>query len=103
MRGQGASNFLSDVDAVAQIIRTRLLLFQGEWFEDTADGTPMFQSLLGRTITLQAATLILRGRILGTPYVSAITSFSLTLNPNARTFSFSANVLTQFGTVSVSA
>lgn len=101
MRGQGASNFLSDVDAVAQIIRTRLLLLQGEWFENTSDGTPMFQTLLGRPITLQAATLILRNRIVQTPYVTAIVAFSLQLVPTVRAFYFSATVQTQFGSVTV--
>ncbi len=102
MRGQGTSNFLSDINAVTQIIVTRLKLFQGEWFEDTTDGTPMFQSLLGHPITLQAAALILRNRILGTPYVTSISSFSINFTPASRALSFAATVLTQFGTVTVS-
>lgn len=102
MRGQGASSFLSDIYAVTQIIITRILLLQGEWFEDLSDGTPMFQSLLGHAITLQGAALLLRNRILGTPYVTSISSFSISANSAVRSFTFSATVQTQFGSVTVS-
>jgi hypothetical protein len=45
--GNGAANFVSDIDAVAQAIGTRLRLLQGEWWENTNAGTPLFQSMLG--------------------------------------------------------
>lgn len=98
--GQGLQNFIADIDAVAQILATRLKFLEGEWFENTADGTPLFQSLLGRPTTVQAVQLILRQRILGTPYVTGINSFFV--NQTGRVFTFSATVQTQFGPITVS-
>jgi|SRR5579872_1598990 len=101
LRGNGLANFVSDSDAIAQIISTRLQLLQGEWFENTADGTPLFQQLLGHPITSEAVALILRTRILGTPYVTEISNISVQYGRARRTFAFSALVQTQFGLVSV--
>ena len=98
-RGQGLQNFLTDINAVSQILMTRLNFLQGEWFENTLDGTPLFQSLLGHSITLPAVGLILRERILGTPYVTGINSFSIT--NVGRTYTFTASVQTQFSSVPI--
>lgn len=98
--GQGQANFISDIAAVAQILKTRLLLFQGEWWADLTDGTPWFQSILGSAPNLAQINLLLTQRILGTPFVTGI--LSLTSSFNAQTFSFSATVQTAFGAVTVS-
>ncbi|HXR75142.1 MAG TPA: hypothetical protein VN737_04145 [Bryobacteraceae bacterium] len=102
MRGAGLANFVTDIDAVAQIIRTRLLLLQGEWFLNTSEGLPLFQKLLGHSTTVRAVALVLRERILGTPYVTGINSLSVEYAAAGRNFTFTANVQTQFGTVSIS-
>lgn len=101
-RGQALQNFLTDINAVAQIIATRLKLLEAEWYENTSDGTPLFQSLLGNATTLSAVSLVLRQRILSTPYVTGINSFSLEYGSSGRAYSFQASVQTQFGPVSVS-
>lgn len=101
LRGSGLSNFLVDIDAVSQIIATRLKFLMGEWFENLTDGTPAFQALLGYPITKQALAMILSQRILGTKYVTGIRSLQVTYRPQGRNFAFYASVLTQFGTVSV--
>jgi hypothetical protein len=101
LRGAGMSNFLTDLNAVAQIIRSRLLFLQGEWFESLTDGTPIFQQLLGVPTTVQAVTLMLHQRILGTPYVTGIVSLSVSYAPAGRNFAFAATIQTQFGVVSL--
>lgn len=101
-RGSGLANFLTDADAVAQIIATRLKLLQGELFQDTTQGTPLFQSLLGHPTTPRAVALILRQRILGAPGVIGINSMDVQYHPAGRAFTFAATVQTRFGTVSVS-
>jgi hypothetical protein len=98
-RGAGLSNFLVDIDAVAQILGTRLRILQGEWFEDLTDGTPVFQRLLGHPTTSDAVALLLRERILGTPYVTGIQTMQVIYRPAGRNFSFFAVVQTQFGQV----
>jgi len=46
--GRNNGDFLTGIDAVSQAIRTRLLLLKGEWWEDTEQGLPLFQSILGQ-------------------------------------------------------
>jgi len=100
-RGQGLNNFLTDAAAVAQILATRIKFLKGESFENTADGTPLFQSILTKSTTMPAVALILRQRILGTPFVTAISSFTINYVPGGRAFSFSATVQTAFGAVAI--
>jgi hypothetical protein len=99
--GQGQANFISDAEAVAQAIRTRLLLLQGEWWEDINQGTPLFQSILGQpSATPETTALILTQRIAGAPYVTGVTNVSSTENAQ-RQAQFSAQANTVFGPVTV--
>jgi hypothetical protein len=96
---------LTDINAVAQAILTRLKLFQAEWWEDLNEGTPMFQSILGASGSpknQQAMTLALIERISGTPYVSGLQDISSRFDSRTRKFSFSATAQTAFGPVPVS-
>ena len=101
MRGSGMTNFVSDIDAVAVILGTTLKLLMGEWFEDTSDGTPLFQSLLGHPITSQGVALLLRRRILSVPYVTAIDQLNVIYAPSGRIFTFVAVIATQFGGLTI--
>jgi len=101
LRGQGQQNFLPDLQAVTQAILTRLNLFLGEWWADLADGTPVFQDLLGVAPNVQQATTLLTQRILGTPYVTGIVSLDSSFDSSTLTFSFTATVQTQFGLTTV--
>ena len=105
VRGTGQSAFLTDIDAVAQIIGTRLKLLQGEWWESLADGTPVFQQMLGRSASTRAqqgVAYILQQRILGTPYVTSISNVGYAFDRPSRAFGYACNVQTAFGTLSVS-
>lgn len=76
--GKSMQNFLLDAKAVAQAIRTNLLLLQGEWWEDTGDGLPLFQSIIGQLgipDRLSTAELLIKERILSTQGVVDILSF----------------------------
>lgn len=95
---------LTDLLAVRQAIQTRLLLFQGEWWENLNDGTPMFQSILGSSgskTNLSAIANMLSSRIYGTPYVSKVSNVSVTYNKSNRTYSYSADAQTVFGTTTI--
>jgi hypothetical protein len=103
LMGNQQNNFISDLAAVAQIIRTRLLLFQGEWFLNLNDGLPMFNGILGSSgdpRNLQTIIAIIRQRIQATPYVTNVLDVSASFQN--RQFVFSAEVQTQFGVVTVS-
>jgi hypothetical protein len=100
-RGQGAQDFLSDLDAVAQIIASTILLLRGEWYENFALGTPLFQAILGVPNTSAGVALILRQRILSVPYVTGVLDIDVNYIGKSRAYSFSATVQTQFGTLQV--
>lgn len=102
--GQGQANFLTDLDAVAQAILTRINLFEAEWWANLNDGTPMWQSILGAPASLrqqQQISLLLTQRILGTPYVLSVSNVTLSFNANTRSMSYTATVQTRFGTAVV--
>jgi hypothetical protein len=102
--GQGQANFLYDADAVAQAIQTRLLLFEGEWWENLADGLALWQRILGQGASLQdqqAIVLLIQQRILGTPYVTLVENVQFDWNSTTRSFQFYCVAQTQFGPVVV--
>lgn len=103
--GNGQGSFVSDIDAVAQIIYTRLRLLLGEWWENLSLGTPLFQSMLGQSASdqaLQTVALLLKQRILGSPYVLSVYNSGITRTPGTRDTAYVAYVNTQFGTLIVS-
>lgn len=100
--GSGLANFATDIEAVAIIITTRLKLLSSEWWEDRSTGTPLFQQLLGHPITSAGVALLLRQRILGSPYVTGIQQMQVLYGARGRTFAFFATVQTAFGPITVS-
>lgn len=100
--GQGRGSYLTGVDAVAQAIMTRLLLFTGEWWEDREDGLPLWQKMLGAyKVRPEAIDRLIQARILGTPNVTGISSIQSGFNVETRSYSFTAVVDTAFGQVTV--
>jgi len=101
--GRGGALFLRDSpEAVAQAIRTRLMLFRGEWFADTTAGTDWNARVLGER-TEDARLPELRDRILGTPGVRALLLLEAALNPDARRLGVRAVVETIYGPATVEA
>lgn len=102
--GLGVSNFISDVDAIAQIIKQRLQLLQGEWWENLLDGLPFWQSIAGFSgggNNQQTISLIIQSRILSTPFVTGLADVQVSYVPFTRSYSFFAVVKTQFGQVTI--
>jgi hypothetical protein len=96
--GRGRGDYLKDAEAAAQAVRTKLLLLLGEWWEDTEDGLPLFESILGVRMTprrLAAVEILLRERMLRTPHVTEVTA----LNPETgeRSCKVAYTVGTDFG------
>ncbi len=107
MFGKGKDDYLVDStgnpNAIAQAIKTRLLLFLGEWWEDQKDGLPLWQKILGtrnneavinRLITTRIKGLVLPDGSYGVKSVSQVTS---SYDVNSRAYSFSCAVDTTFG------
>lgn len=101
-QGNGQENFIADLQAVVQIINTRLRLFQGEWFLNLLDGLSMFQSILGSpgsARNLQVIINLISQRIQQTPHVINVSNIKASYQN--RRFAFAAKVTTEFGTINV--
>ncbi len=105
VRGQGQHDFVEDIHAVAQAIKTRLNLWLNEWWEDLADGLPMMEGILGVMGAARSghAALLLQQRILDTPYVMGLSNVLWDFNASSRAFSFQCEASVSFssGTVKV--
>lgn len=94
---------LTDTNAVAQAILTRLQLFLGEWWEDTGLGLPVFQLILGQLGSnqgLAAMTLAVQQNIEGAPFVTSVSGIRVLFVDGV--LSIKANAYTQFGPVAIS-
>lgn len=91
--------FITERDEIAQTVQTRLRLFLGEYFRDITEGTPWFDDggILGKGITNSQREAILRNRIIGTPGVIRLTSFSTSFDLATRVYSVTAGILTKYG------
>src|SRR5437660_1601027 len=99
--GNGGADFLVDsAEAVAQSVRTRLLLFAGEWFLDLAAGTPWLTAVLGQRQRpdlgnlnyLPLADSAVKDRILGTFGVRVLYDYTSVLDPVARRFTVDGKI-----------
>ncbi len=94
--------FLTDKEAVAQAILTRMKLLYAEWWEDTEDGLPLFEKILGIYGTEEnknAVDLIISERILGTKGVKSISSYDSTIQ--SRDYKANIRIETMYGEVNL--
>jgi hypothetical protein len=104
LQGNGSGSFITDLQAVALIIKTALLLFQGELWINLAAGVPLFQSGLGQSGSArqqQVFSLLLQQTILAVPFVTGVSNVVVIFNPATRAYTFSCSVSTAFGTLTV--
>jgi len=96
--GKNMQSFLIDINAVAQAIKTNLLLLKEEWWEDLSEGLPLFQNILGQSgsgESIQSIDLIVKDRILNTQNVLNIITYSSKYEN--RRLAISCSVETVFG------
>lgn len=99
--GQSERNFLVNSAAmVAQKIRTRLLLWQGEWFLDETEGTPWLQQVVGKHKN-PTYDLVIQERIIQTDGVKSIVSYSSSLSGATRGLSVQVTIMTDYSDVPV--
>lgn len=99
--GGGAQDYLSGLEAVAQAIGTRLQLLKGEWWEDTEDGLPLFQQILGVMGAAGRVNGILTARIEGTAGVNSVSNVSSSFDSTTRAYSYTADVDTIYGEITI--
>lgn len=98
--GNSQAGWLENSDALAQLLRTRLSLFVGEFWASKADG--LWDPLTGGNLSPEQKVLLLQQRILSTPYVTGISNLDFSSNPTTRQFTFSCTVESQFGRIQLS-
>ncbi|EMI7390952.1 TPA: hypothetical protein ACT1UU_003550 [Klebsiella oxytoca] len=84
-------HFVTGKEETRQACISRLRLFLGEYFLDATDGTPWFQSILGKA-SRDIAEANIKQRILGTRGVIAINSFEMTSDTKERKISVVASL-----------
>lgn len=95
--GHSAADFLQNLpETVAQAVQTRLDLYKGEWFLDITDGTPWNTEVLGKN-TQATYDAAIKSRILGTPGVKQIDSYTSTFNPGTRALTVNVTLTTIYG------
>lgn len=103
--GHGAADFWhNQTEGIAQNLNTRLLLFAGEWFLDTAEGTPWGGFPLNDVVVAQGRILgshtqlsrdvALKQRVLSTDGVTNILNYSSSFDPSERSFDVTMSVNT---------
>lgn len=100
--GKNQQNLTYGAYAVGQAIKTRLSLLQGEWWENTEEGLPLFQQIIsqsGSQKNIEIVNLLIQDIIINTPNVTGISNFSSTYEN--RSYSFQCDAQTIFGDVPV--
>ena len=77
---------------VGQTVLTRLRLWLGDWFLDTSDGTPWMR-ILGKPNGV-SPDIYIKQRILATPGVSGIVSYTGVNNASTRSYTVTATIST---------
>lgn len=86
-------------EQVRQQLAIKLKLWRGEWFLDTEFGTPYYESILGKRLTLGGAVAALKQSILEVEGVKSITRFEYTFNRSARTLDVDFDVMSRYGLI----
>lgn len=95
-------SFVEGVEYYAQKLKVRLWFFLGEWFLDTSEGTPFFQSILIKNPDIELINTLIKARILESPGVIELKSFDSEYDNSLRKFSVTFQVQTEAGLVTIS-
>ena len=99
--GNGQLDFYRDTpETVGQAVKTRILLWLGEWFLNTDEGTPFMLTVLGKHSKASADATI-KERILTTQGVTEIESYESEIDAETRTLSINAVINTIYGATTI--
>lgn len=86
--------------AIAQAVRTRLLLLLGEWWEDIEEGLPLYQKITGQMFgeaDKRIADKAIKDRILGTRGVRELTAYRSWMDTGVRSLFAEVSLKTSEG------
>lgn len=96
--GWNSQDYLKQDEAVGQAIKTKILLFYNEWWEDLGQGIPMFQSIMGQTKfegLKESVSLLVKDRVMEVPNVSSVEDVTVE-QLGSRTIKITIRALTDF-------
>ncbi len=99
----GTFKMVSGEDEIIQRVKIALWHHLGEFFLNTADGTPWHEEILGRRSNAGVASSIIRSRILSVDGVTGIRDFKVSFDSFTREYTVISdiNVRTQAGVTTV--
>lgn len=101
--GNGQYDFLIDIEAVPQAIKTKLRLYQGEWWEDLSEGLPFYQDVAGQFIRTDEdkdiVTRLYCNRISDVEEVNSFLSLNPEFDNEKRIYSLTADIDTIYGNI----
>ena len=101
--GKGNGDFFVNTpEAVAQAVKTRLGLIEGEWFLDNTIGTPYNSKILGAG-HVATYDMAIKDVIINTQGVITITEYSSNFDPTIRKAQVNATITTLYGATTLSA
>lgn len=99
--GSGQLDFWRDVpEAVGQAVETGLMLWQGEWYLDTTEGTPYIAGVLGKH-SQDTADSTIKNQAISTQGVTDISSYVSELDTTKRDLKIQIKVNTVYGPTQV--
>lgn len=99
--GNGQQDFWRDVpEAVGQSVKTRLLLWLGEWYLNITEGTPYMQGVFGKH-SVDVANTTIQDRALRTFGVTKLKNYLAERDPDTRNLSVEFDIDTIYGPTAV--
>lgn len=94
--------FITGKEEILQTIRTRLQLFLGEYFRNKNEGTDWFGKVYGKDFPPGQAEAEIKRRIFQTPGVFRVINLTTDIDVATRSLTFSCQVITQEGAITIS-
>ena len=99
--GAGQNDYIDGDEAIGQAIKTKILLFYQEWWEDLGLGIPMFQSFIGQTnleTVKNSLSMVIEERINEVQGVKSVKNVEVIVDKSSRSISMEIDVVTSSNT-----
>lgn len=96
LRGSSLA-IVRDADYVTQAIRTKLLLYQGEWYLNLKAGVPWFQEIFVAPANIGRADELIQAEILSVEGVQYLSKYDSSFDAGVRSLTVTFDAVTDFG------
>ena len=94
-------SMVDELDQIEQSLKERLLFYRQEWFLDTTSGLPLYDEILVKNPNVPNIENIIKAEIMDTPGAVELLSFKSEFDAQARSYSVSFSLRTEFGVASL--